>query len=209
MKQKTIQDYYEQMYELYPTVPKSDIKRILQYGWKAFYLHNSYGGDVCITRKGFWLYCGRLMKDSLKHFEYYKKKLCLKIKIFQKRFKIPYDGYYYIALTKNRYNQYINKKNKRGRPRKRFTFEKVVLYKSYDICNIENSSSVAILKVSYPIDMGETFYLPKFETDKTELVLVREPLKFQDILTTKYEFELDYLNITKRYWYDRNKKDGD
>ena len=29
MKVKTIQDYYQKLFELYPTLPKSDIKRIV------------------------------------------------------------------------------------------------------------------------------------------------------------------------------------
>ena len=73
MQLKTIQDYYEEMYKLYPNVPKSDIKKILQFGWKSLYLHNSYGGDTLIMQKGFWFYCGQLMNDSIKYFEYYKK----------------------------------------------------------------------------------------------------------------------------------------
>ena len=51
MRLKTIQDYYEQISQEYPNIPLSDIKRILQYGWKSLYLHNSYGGDVLLRRK--------------------------------------------------------------------------------------------------------------------------------------------------------------
>jgi len=42
------------------------------------------------------------MKDSLKWFTYYKKKLGIKISVlFKRRNKgIPWDGYYYFALDK-------------------------------------------------------------------------------------------------------------
>ena len=102
---KTIQDYYDQICAEYPNIPKSDIKRILQYGWKSLYLHNSYGGDTLINRNGFWFYCGQLMNDSLKYFEYYKNKMRIKLRIMYKRKHIPWDGYYYFALTQNQYNE--------------------------------------------------------------------------------------------------------
>jgi hypothetical protein len=36
MELKKAQDYYEQLFELYPDIPKQDIKRIMQYGLKLF-----------------------------------------------------------------------------------------------------------------------------------------------------------------------------
>ena len=135
MIEKSIQDYYDQMYELYPTIPKEDIRRILQYGWKSLYLHNSYGGDVLIKRKDFWFYTGLLMNNSIEWFNYYVKKMSVKLRVMYKRKQIPWDGFYYFALTENQYNEYLKQKNKKGRPRKNFTFSKVLLYKIYDEYN--------------------------------------------------------------------------
>ena len=42
---KYVNDYYEELYKMFPEVPKSDIKRIVNYGWKQIYLINSYGCD--------------------------------------------------------------------------------------------------------------------------------------------------------------------
>lgn len=199
-KLKTIQDYYEQICSEYPSVSKSDIKRILQYGWKSLYLHNSYGGDTLIVRNGFWFYCGHLMNNSLKWFEYYKKKMRIKLRILYKRKKIPWNGYYYFALTQNQYNKYLSQKNKRGRPRKNFTFSNVVLYKIYDECNIAESGNVAIFKVPMPLDFGLSIYKEELIIDKAELILVREPLKFQDILLSNYNYQFvsDCLNKRKK-----------
>lgn len=188
-KLKTIQDFYESMFEKYPTIPKQDIKRILQYGFKSLYLHNSYGGDTLINKKGFWFYCGRLMNDSIKYFEYYKRKMILKLRIMYKRNNIEWDGYYYFALTKKEYQEYLSQKNKRGRPKKKFTFLKVILYKMYDECNISESNRVALFRIPMPIDFGFSLYKEKLVTDQSELILVREPLKFQDILLTNYKFK--------------------
>lgn len=186
---KTIQDYYDQICEEYPTIPKSDIKRILQYGFKSLYLHNSYGGDVLINRKGFWFYCGQLMNNSVRWFEYYKRKMRIKLRVMYKRKQIPWNGYYYFALSEKQYNEYLGQKNKRGRPKKKFTFSRTVLYKIYDECNISESSKVAIFKIPMPLDLGFTTYKEELTTDKAELVLVREPLKLEDILLSVYDYE--------------------
>lgn len=189
MVQKTIQDYYDTICEEYPTVPKSDIKRILQYGWKSLYLHNSYGGDVLINRLGFWFYSGQLMNDSIKWFNYYKRKMRVKLRVLYKRKHIPWNGYYYFALGQNQYDDYLSQKNRRGRPRKRFNFSKVILYKIYDECNITESGKVAIFRISMPLDLGFTSYKEALTTDKAELILVREPLKLEDILLSVYDYE--------------------
>lgn len=189
MVQKTIQDYYEAICEEYPTIPKSDIKRILQYGWKSLYLHNSYGGDVLINRLGFWFYCGQLMNDSVRWFEYYKRKIKIKLRVMYKRKQIPWNGYYYFALSENQYNEYLNQKKVRGRPKKWFTFSNTVLYKIYDECNISENGKVAIFRIPMPLDLGFTSYKEQLKTDKAELVLVRKPLKLEDILLSNYDYE--------------------
>lgn len=75
------------------------MKRILNFSWKSLYLHNSYGGDTFITDKDIWCYIGYLKYDSIKHFLYYIKKLTVKLRVLYKRKKIPWDGYYYFALS--------------------------------------------------------------------------------------------------------------
>lgn len=202
MIQKTIQDYYQEIYKEYPDIPESDIKRILQYGWKSLYLHNSYGGDVLLNKKDFWFYSGQLMNDSLKYFSYYKRKIRVKLRVMYKRKHIPWDGYYYFALTENEYSEYLKQKNKRGRPRKKFTFNKVILYKIYDECNIAESNRVAIFKVPMVIDMGFTTYKQTFTTDQSELILVRDPLKLCDILLSKYDYQFISDDLRK---YKKNK----
>lgn len=207
MIQKTIQDYYEAICKEYPTISESDIKRILQYGWKSLYLHNSYGGDVLIKRLGFWFYCGQLMNDSLKWFEYYKRKMKIKLRVLYKRKHIEWNGYYYFALSEPQYNEYLSQKNKRGRPKKKFTFNKVVLYKIYDECNISESGKVAIFKIPMSLDLGFTAYKEVLTTDKAECILNREPLKFEDILLSVYDYEF-ITDEARKYKRKIMKTDG-
>ena len=131
MELKKVQDYYEHLFELYPNIPKRDIQRIMQFGLKAFLMHNNYGGDVLLQSPNMWLYCGKLMKDSVKYFEYYKRKMIIKIRINHKRLNIPWDGYYYFGMHQKQYDDYCSQKNKRGRPKKHFKFGNVVLYKYF------------------------------------------------------------------------------
>ena len=130
---------------MYPTIAQSDIKRILQYGWKAFYLHNSYGGDVLVNQGKLWFYSGYLMKNSLRWFEYYQHKMRTKLRVMYKRKKIKWDGYYYIALTRPPYEAYLAEKHTgRGRPKKNFIFEKVMFFKIY-LTSTPNFSSSPII----------------------------------------------------------------
>ena len=191
MEIKTIKDYYEQLYERFPGVPKKDIQRILNYGWKSLYLHNSYGGDTFIQDKELWCYIGHLKKDSIQYFLYYIKKLSVKLRVLYKRNKIQWDGYYYFALTDKQYDEYVNQKNKRGRPKKNFIFTKVFMYQILDECKIREFGKRYIFRIPYLSKVNFKFYVPKLVTDKAELIITREPLKFKDILV--YENKYDFL----------------
>ncbi len=199
MVEKTIQDYYEQIFKEYPTIPQEDIKRILQYGYKSLYLHNSYGGDVLISRKGFWLYMGALMYDSLRFYKYYCTRMKVKLRVMYKRKKIPWDGYYYFGLSAKQYQQYLDQHNKKGRPRRNFVFNNVFMYKIYDECAALNSAYVAIFRIPTLTDYKSVRYEKKLVTDKAELLLTRKPLKFSDTVLSvfNYQFISDYLRRYK------------
>lgn len=189
MQVKTVKDYYEQMYEMFPEVPKKDIQRILKYGWKSLYLHNSYGGDTIITDSSFWSYIGTLRKNSLKHYMYYIKKLTIKLRVLYKRNKIPWDGYYYFALTDNQYEEYLKQKNKKGRPKKHFKYGNQVLYKILDECKIQEYNRKYIFRIPYISDLGLSFYKKDLTSDKAELIITRDVQKFKDILVSNNNYE--------------------
>ena len=140
------------------------------------------------------------MNNSVKWFYYYKKKMKIKLRIAYKKKKIKWNGYYYFALTKNQYENYLAQKNSKGRPRKNFTFEHVMMYKIFDECNIIESNCCAIFKIPSSWDRGFTFYYPKLKTAEAELVLTREPLKLKDILLSEYNYEFisDYAHKYKK-----------
>lgn len=190
MKITTIKDYYDQMYEKFPDVPKEDIRRILNYGWKSLYQHNSYGGDTLVIDNDLWCYIGNLKKDPLKHFKYYIRKLIVRLRVLYKRRKIKWDGYYYFGLNDSAYQSYLEQKNKKGRPRKKFNFGKVFMYQLLDECKIAESSSKYIFRIPYIDKVNMKFYIPELITDKAELIIVRQPLKFTDILTCYNDYDI-------------------
>ena len=185
----TISDYYQQMYELFPDVPKQDINKILTFSWKSLYLHNSYGGDTLIQDKDFWCYIGNLNKDSLKHFYYYIRKLTVKLRVLYKRKKIEWDGYYYFALSDSQYQRYIEQKKQRGRPRKYFKFGAVFIYQILDECKINEYYKRYIFRIPYITYLKSKYFIPDLITDKAQLILTRDPLKFKDILVYDNEYE--------------------
>lgn len=189
-KDKNIKDYYEQMYETYPDVPKQDIQRICKFGFRQLYLLNSYGADVLMQdNNGFWCYIGRAHKDSIKYFKYYVRKLCIKLRVLYKRKKIPWDGYYYFSLSKSQYENYMSQKKSKGRPKKRFNYGTVIMYQILDECKVQQYCCPYIFRVPFPYYIRYKFFKSDFISDKAELIITREPLKFRDILVNENEYE--------------------
>lgn len=190
MQIKTLKDYYEDMYKLFPDVPKQDIKLILSQGWKNFYMYNSAGADVVIKDSDFWSYVGFLKKNSVEYFKYYIKKLSIKFRILYKRLKVKWDGYYYFALTDDQYKEYLGQKKPKGRKRKYFIFKNIEMFKLLDECKIRESGKKYIFKISYISDIGFRYFIRELKTDKAELIIEREPLKFKDILISENNYDI-------------------
>lgn len=185
---KTIKDYYDDIYSMFPSVSKGDINKILNFSWKSLYLHNSYGGDTIVINKDFWMYIGNLKKNPIDHFYYYIRKLTIKLRVLYRRKKLEWNGYYYFALSDSQYNNYLQQKKQRGRPRKFFNYGAVYLYQIYDECRIREHYKRYIFKIPYISHIKFKFFVRDLISDKAELVLTRNPLKFKDILIYKNEY---------------------
>ena len=190
MQIKTINDYYENVRELWTRLLEKDIKRILNFGFKSLYLHNSYGGDTFIKDKDFLCYIGYLRNNSIAHYHYYIKKLIIKLRVLYKRRKIEWDGYYYFALRDDQYDNYIKQKKKRGRPKKWFEYGLIMLYKIKEECLISQHNCKYIFKVPYKSDIGIRSLQRNFISDCAELIETRQPLKLKDILVTNYKYQI-------------------
>lgn len=183
-----IADYYQQLFDLYPKVPKQDIKRILNFAWKSLYLHNSYGGDVSYRSTTRCFYIGNLKKDPVDHFNYYVRKMIVKLRVYYKRKQIPWDGYYYFSLNEQQYQEYIKQKKTKGRPKKYFKFNSVFLYKILDECRLQKNGTVYIFRLPAVTYSGIRYYRKELIANP-ELIEVRPPFKFKDILVSSNEYE--------------------
>ena len=188
MQIKTYKDYLDDLQNLYPHIDKKDLEKIMNYQFRQLYLHNSYGGDTLIQDRELWMYIGFLRRDSVSFFNYYVKKLCRKIRILYKRKKMKWDGYYYFVLTINQYEEYLQQKNKKGRPKKYFKLKNIFLYRIYDECRIRQWSHRYIFKIHSPYDLRFIKYYKEVELENPELIEVRNPLKFKDILVINNKY---------------------
>lgn len=183
-----ISDYYPQIYKRFPEVSKEDIKRILIFAWKSVYLHNSYGGDLLVSGDSMWCYIGNLRKNPIQHFHYYIRKLITKIRVAYRREDSPWSGYYYFALSDKQYEYYLLQKNKKGRPRKKFDFGSVFMYEILDECRLNEHSKKYIFRTPTIAPIKLKYFANKLVAS-AELIQVRSPLKFKDILVNDNEYE--------------------
>lgn len=190
MEVKKLEDYYEQMYKLYPTVDKQDIKRILKYGWRVIDLLSRNGGDICIVdqRDSFWCYMGKLRRNSLKFYSYYAAKLSRKLVILFRRRKMKWDGYYYFTLSEEQYQNYLSQKNKKGRPKKWFKYGDIILYKYGFECELRQHAYKYIFRIPMFDNFPPHIFKRDFTSNIVELYKIREPLKFKDILVTNNNY---------------------
>ena len=92
-----------------------------------------------------------------------------------------------MGIDEQEYNKLVNKK---GRPRKYWTYTNRVAYKVFDEAKIKYSAYKCIIRFKYVTDMGMSFYKEKLKCQEVEPVLVRDhPDKFVDILITNYDYK--------------------
>lgn len=179
---KTIRDYEDELCKKFPQVCKTDIQKILKFGWKQLYLCNSYGGDVIMSNgKDFYFYTGIGLNDPCKHFFYYLKKTAIKAMVMYKRKKIKWDGYYYFACT-NPQQEQIEKQKLRDC--KNINYGNHIFYKNYDECRIKEWNRRYIYRINWGIDFGRILYRPEFCSQDVEFYEYRPSIKFDSIFTS-------------------------
>ena len=94
MELKRVEDYYDQIKEKFPEITEKQIDKILKFGFRSFYTHTLYGGDVLSKSPYFTMYCGKMFGDNLMYYKYWLLKSRIKLRIKYKRNKTPYSGYY-------------------------------------------------------------------------------------------------------------------
>lgn len=185
MKIRTVNDYVDVIKEKYPEVSQKDIKRILNYCWKMIYLYNSGGNDTLVRFPDLLFFIGSLTKNSLKHFETYKRKLAMRIRFMFKRKKEKWDGYYYFARTKRQYQDYLQQSKRR----KYITFQNVKIYKLLDECRILESSQYYIFRLKGIDSSRFSKFYKELRTKDAEFVMEREPMNMDDLMVSNNKYK--------------------
>lgn len=184
MKIKRINDYVDSVQEKFPDIPKEDIKRILVYGWKQIIQYVSAGNDVQVISPNLFFFIGKIPTNALTVFKNYCQKLSKRISYMFQRTKSQWDGYYYFTRSEFQYKDYLKQSKKTYK-----TFKNVFLYKLLEEVKIKNSSDPYIFRLSEDKTGWMKKFYPELKTKNAELIIVRDPLKFKDILISQNKFK--------------------
>lgn len=189
----SVNTYLPELIKQFPDVPPEDVKRAVEYGWRMLYYYNLRGCDTLIssTKFRYWFYCGQLTKDSLKHFNYYRRMLRRKLRVLYIKKVEEWDGYYYTGLTNGEYSKLLESMNGRGRKKKNFVFHNKVALKVFDEAKVYFSWSQCIVKFKYITDLGYSFFKDTMRCNDLEIAMVKDkPSTFKDILISSNNYEL-------------------
>lgn len=190
-KVKTINDYFEQLYQEFPKIKKGDIRVMIKFAWRMLYLCNYNRCDTVVssTKYDFWFLIGSLTRNSVTHYNYYKHRMKSKIRFLYKQKKRVWDGYYYFGLHRDEYEEYKSQIKSVGRKKKWFVFKKKVLFKIQDEANLNYDGAVCIMRIIPPTHLGYSYYKEELKCAYPEIVMEREPLKLKDILVTSNNYK--------------------
>lgn len=171
---KQVNDYIPQIQEKFPTLSESEIRRILNYGFRIYAYINNRGGDVLIksdTSKNekITAMTGFLTWDSLKHYTRSLFKWRIKERVLYGLKNTEWDGYYYFGIADEKHylikDQLINNKKKYILLNHVFSYK--VLKELYHDHSIDH-----IYKFKYPDEVGFKIYLKNFKELKTNIEYV-------------------------------------
>lgn len=179
---KTVEDYYDRLYKMFPEVPKEDIRRSVNYGWRKFYWYNLRGCDVQIksANNDFWMHCGILTKDSIKHFNLYKQKLSIKVRLKYARKHKDWDGFYYSVIDEDTYQNIKDKQS----------FDTVLkdkcIFKILDECKLYYNDALYFIKFRMSEDIGWKKLFQDLECKDCEIIYKRtKGLTLKDLINYK------------------------
>lgn len=199
---KAVKDYVSIVQERFPGVPKKDIERIMNYGFKSLYLHESYKGDILLKSSklnNFFFLLGNLTFNSSRHFRYYIKKVITKIRVIFNKSKAQYNGYYYFALTEKQYkDRILDRQSPLGKKKRKFNYGPIILYKIEKECLVREFNKPYIFRIPVITDLGYRVFKRDLITTKAEFLYKRETKGFKNVSVKDYrEFKKEILKNNK------------
>ena len=184
MKITNVNDYVDSVHEKFPELTKEEIKRILVYGWKMIIQYISAGNDVSIVTNKEFMFIGKIPNNALETFKNYCYKLSKRISYMFKRTNSTWDGYYYFTRSEYQYKNYLKQSKKQYK-----TFENVYLYKLLEEVKVRNSSDPYIFRLNEDRTKWMKKFYPEIRTKNAELIVVRDALNMNDIMTSQNKFK--------------------
>ena len=184
MKIKNVNDYVDSVHEKFPELTRDEIKRILVYGWKMIIQYVSAGNDVSIITSKEFMFIGEIPKNSLSVFKTYCYKLSKRIAYMFKRTNSKWDGYYYFTRSEEQYKEYLSQSKKTYK-----VFKDVFLFKLLDELKVKNPSSPYIFRLNEDRTRWMSKYYKEIKTKNAELIIVRDALTMNDIMTSYNKFK--------------------
>lgn len=184
MKETTIKDYVDAVHEKFPELTKDEVKRILTYGWKMILQYACGGNDIAIRTNTEFVFIGRIPTNALKAFHRYYEQLAKRIRFLFKKTRSEWDGYYYFTRSERQYQDYLSQSRKKHK-----VFKDVFLYKLLEEIKVDRPSNQYIFRLDEPKMSRMKKYYPELRTKNAELIIVRDPLKMTDIMTSQNKFK--------------------
>lgn len=182
---KYVDDYIDQLQEKYPNILRSDIKKIVNFGFRLMFRLVRRGLDVQIQNRDLWFYVGELTYDGIKHYHYYKRKLLMKIRyIFEQKYN--WDGYYYLAVP-DKYYEKLTKVN----PIKNIKVSKATMFKCLDAAKVFYDGMKHFVKFKAITDLGYQYYREQATIKNVQLVYSREKaMTLKDLMIDSKNYDI-------------------
>lgn len=192
MELVTCEKYYEKVKERFPGLTYGQIDRIVKHGLLSYYMVNAYGGDVLFKHPKYTMYTGRLFKNKLSFYKYWRLKWKIKLRIKYYRNKTKFDGYYYFGMNEDEFKNYQSQfKKKVGKRRTKIKLDNVFMYKILDEAVLDHSKKY-FFKIAYPEDCGFIMNKKEYVARDIQYILKRnkdnsiEPVSYEQTNSNKY-----------------------
>ena len=184
MKIKNVNDYVDSVHEKFPELTRDEVKRILVYGWKMIIQYVSAGNDVSMITNKEFMFIGKIPTSGLAAFKTYCYKLSKRIQYMFKRTNSKWDGYYYFTRSEPQYLDYLSQSRKQYK-----VFKDVYLFKLLEELKIKNPSSPYIFRLKENKTRWMSKYYKEIKTKNAELIVVRDALTMNDVMTSCNKFK--------------------
>ena len=192
--------YYKQVQERFPNLTMDQIKKIVNYGLRAYCGLNMAGGDVLLKSNYYSAYSGRLFFNDEIFWKYSQIKKKIKARLKYKRFIKKYSGVYYFGMTKRFYEEVYKPILPNGRKRKCWTPKQLTLYKSYEECLSHNFDY--IFEIPRRSDVGFTEFIQGEKLRKYRLIAKRD----KDGKIKSVDAESKLRPVKRKWWLKKEPK---